>query len=267
MRLPSVTGSTQDGFIRAEPLSPSNQSNQAGRVWGGKNHERKTALPTGSRIRGMDIRSERDKEIGTHLRRPQHYCLRSRLRIAAFRAAKQCVERRLVLILPGILRRRVDDLEERGEAHNATKLRGYHQRSGIAHAGQAVQSQESFECRLAFVLVDCPKDRLTMSTSCRGVACYALDPSTLKVSLGQSTSNRNTSTPPAWPKPPFDASPPRSTIIRLEFHSYIDFAIRTSSPEDISPPAIKKNISPSCQVTTAGVRPSMSPGSGSGPSS
>ena len=36
-------------------------------------------------------------------------------------------------------------------------------------------------------LVDCPKDRLTMSTSCRGVACYALDPSTLKVSLGQST--------------------------------------------------------------------------------
>jgi hypothetical protein len=38
-------------------------------------------------------------------------------------------------------------------------------------------------------LVDCPKDRLTMNTSWRGVACYALDPSTLKVSLGQSTSN------------------------------------------------------------------------------
>jgi hypothetical protein len=53
---------------------------------------------------------------------------------------------------------------------------------GLGH-----QSIETTQTYLGIELVDCPKDRLTMNTSCRGVACYALDPSTLKVSLGQAT--------------------------------------------------------------------------------
>ena len=51
------------------------------------------------------------------------------------------------------------------------------------------------------------------------------------------------------------------------YRGYSDIAIFCNSMDDISLLATRKNISPSCHVTTAGLRPSMSSRAGSGPSS
>ena len=60
-----------------------------------------------------------------------------------------------------------------------------------------------------------------------------------------------------WPQVPRPRSP---------YRGYSDIAIFCNSVDGISLLATRKNMSPSCHVTTAGLRPSMSSGAGSGPS-